>query len=39
VNTGWFQDYGADVAVGDAQFAYVDGTFQVELPVGRCTSS
>jgi len=35
VNTGWFQDYGADVAVGDAQFAYVDGTFQVELPVGE----
>jgi hypothetical protein len=35
VNTGWFQDYGADVAVGDAAFAYVDGTFQVELPVGE----
>ena len=35
VNTGWFQDYGADVAVGDAPFAYVDGTFQVELPVGE----
>jgi hypothetical protein len=35
VNTGWFQDYGADVSVGDAQFAYVDGTFQVELPVGE----
>jgi hypothetical protein len=35
VATGWFQDYGADVAVGDAQFAYVDGTFQVELPVGE----
>ena len=35
VNTGWFQDYGADVAVGDASFAYVDGTFQVELPVGE----
>ena len=35
INTGWFQDYGADVAVGDASFAYVDGTFQVELPVGE----
>ncbi|HSD67279.1 MAG TPA: CehA/McbA family metallohydrolase, partial [Vicinamibacteria bacterium] len=35
VNTGWFQDYGADVMVGDASFAYVDGTFQVELPVGE----
>jgi hypothetical protein len=35
VNTAWFQDYGADVSVGDAPFAYVDGTFQVELPVGE----
>jgi hypothetical protein len=35
VNTGWFQDYGADVALMDASFAYVDGTFQVELPVGE----
>jgi hypothetical protein len=35
VNTGWFQDYGADVSVGDSSFAYVDGTFQVELPVGE----
>jgi hypothetical protein len=35
VNTGWFQDYGADVAVGPEQYAYVDGTFQVELPAGE----
>jgi hypothetical protein len=35
VNAGWFQDYGADVKVMDTPFAYVDGTFQVELPVGE----
>ncbi len=35
VNTGWFQDYGADVVAAGAPFAYVDGSFQVELPVGE----
>ena len=35
VNAGWFQDYGADVKLGDSSFAIVDGTFQVELPVGE----
>lgn len=35
VNNGWFQDYGADLKVRDSSFAYVDGTFQVELPVGE----
>jgi hypothetical protein len=35
INDGWFQDYGADVKLIDASFAYVDGTFQVELPVGE----
>lgn len=34
INTGWFQDYSADVQVRQASFAYVDGTFQIELPVG-----
>jgi len=34
INTGWFQDYGADVVASGSPFAYVDGTFQVELPVG-----
>ena len=34
INTGWFQDYGADLKVGESSFAYVDGTFQIELPVG-----
>jgi hypothetical protein len=35
INDGWFQDYGADVKVMDTSFAYVDGSFQVELPVGE----
>ncbi len=35
VNNAWFQDYGADVKVRDSSFAIVDGTFQVELPVGE----
>jgi hypothetical protein len=34
INDGWFQDYGADVKLMDTSFAYVDGSFQVELPVG-----
>jgi hypothetical protein len=34
INDGWFQDYGADLKVMDTSYAYVDGTFQVELPVG-----
>ena len=35
INAGWFQDYGADVKLMGSSFAYVDGTFQVELPVGE----
>jgi hypothetical protein len=35
VNDGWFQDYGADLKILDSPFAYVDGTLQVELPVGE----
>ena len=34
VNGAWFQDYGADLRSGQSSFAYVDGNFQVELPVG-----
>ncbi len=34
VNDNWFEDYGADVKLGDTPYAYVDGTFQAELPVG-----
>lgn len=35
INDAWFQDYGADVKLMDTPFAYVDGTFQVELPPGE----
>ncbi len=35
INDAWFQDYGADVKLMDTSFAYVDGAFQVELPVGE----
>ena len=35
INDAWFQDYGADVKLMDSSFAYIDGTFQVELPVGE----
>jgi hypothetical protein len=34
VNSGWFQDYGADVSWNGSSFAVIDGTFQIELPVG-----
>ncbi|MFB3825317.1 MAG: CehA/McbA family metallohydrolase [Bryobacteraceae bacterium] len=34
INPNWFEDYGADVQVGTSPFAYIDGTFQVELPAG-----
>lgn len=34
INDAWFQDYGADVKLMDSSFAYVDGSFQIELPVG-----
>ncbi|HSB17798.1 MAG TPA: CehA/McbA family metallohydrolase, partial [Bryobacteraceae bacterium] len=35
INSAWFQDYGADLKWGDTSFCYVDGTFQIELPVGE----
>ncbi|RPI24835.1 MAG: hypothetical protein EHM61_16025 [Acidobacteria bacterium] len=35
INLGWFQDYGADLKVGGSSFAYLDGTFEAELPVGE----
>ena len=34
VNDNWFEDYGADVKLGDTQYAYIDGDFRAELPVG-----
>jgi hypothetical protein len=35
INNCLLQDYGADLKLIDTSFAYVDGTFQVELPVGE----
>ncbi len=34
VNTGWFEDVGGDCKVRGVPYAYVDGTCQIELPVG-----
>lgn len=34
VNNNWFEDYAGDLKLGSTQYAYVDGTFQIELPVG-----
>lgn len=34
VNGNWFEDYGADLKLGQTEYAYVDGRFQIELPVG-----
>ena len=35
VETGAFKDWGADLKLGDSSYAYIDGTFQIELPVGE----
>ncbi len=35
VNDNFFEDYGGDLKLGSTQYAYVDGRFQVELPVGE----
>ena len=35
VNDNWFEDYGADVKLGDTPYAYVNGTFRAELAVGE----
>ncbi len=34
INAGWFMDYGADVIAGGRNFAYVQGEFATDLPVG-----
>ncbi len=34
VNPNWFEDYGADVQIGGRNWAYVNGEFAVDLPVG-----
>jgi len=35
VNAELFQDFGGDLKLEDESFAYVDGNFQIELPVGE----
>ena len=35
VNDNWFEDYGNDLKLHGTEYAYVDGTFQTELPVGE----
>ncbi|MFH1571716.1 MAG: CehA/McbA family metallohydrolase [Gemmatimonadota bacterium] len=34
VNTGWFEDVGGDCKVRGTPYAYIDGTCQIELPLG-----
>ncbi|MDP6126269.1 MAG: hypothetical protein QGH20_11015, partial [Candidatus Latescibacteria bacterium] len=34
VNDNWFEDYGADLKLGSTNYAYADGQFPMELPVG-----
>ena len=34
VNANWFEDYGADLRVGDRNYAYVPGEFTTDLPTG-----
>jgi len=35
VNDMWFEDYGADIQLGQMPHAYVHGNFQTNLPVGE----
>lgn len=34
VNTAWFEDMGGDCKVRGTPYAYIDGTCQIDLPVG-----
>jgi len=34
INPNWFEDVGGDLILGSMKYAYVDGKFQIELPVG-----
>jgi len=34
VNANWFEDYGADVVVGDRNYAYMPGEFTTDIPEG-----
>jgi hypothetical protein len=35
VNSSWFEDYAGDLQLGGTSYAYVPGSFQIELPVGE----
>jgi len=35
INDNWFEDYGSDLKLGDTPYAYIDGKFQAELPLGE----
>ncbi len=35
VNPGFFEDTGADLILGASTYAYVPGSFPIELPIGR----
>jgi len=35
VNANWFEDYAGDLQLGGMGYAYVPGSFQIELPVGE----
>jgi len=35
INDCWFEDYGADIKLGQMSYAYVAGKFQTNLPVGE----
>jgi len=35
VNSNWFEDYAGDLQLGGTSYAYVPGSFQIELPVGE----
>ncbi len=35
INDNWFEDYGADIKLGQMDYAYVPGSFRTKLPVGE----
>jgi hypothetical protein len=35
INVNWCEDIGGDLKLGDTSYAYIDGRFQIELPVGE----
>jgi hypothetical protein len=35
VNDNWFEDCGGDLKLNSTEYAYVDGQYQIELPIGE----